>query len=120
MSVYGKIWGTTELLLKTPFIELHRLAILPDRRCSLHLHRWKWNLFLVLEGSLTIEVHKADYDLVDSTIIGPGQITTVRPGEKHRFVTGAEAVKAIEVYYPESLSEDIVRMDVGGLVEDMK
>ena len=111
----GKVWGQTEPLLQTPFIEIHRLLILPNRRCSLHAHQFKWNTFVVLEGRLTIEVHKQAYALVDRTELGPGEITTVRPGEKHRFITGRQSVKAIEVYYPEPLSEDIIRQDVGGI-----
>ena len=112
----GKVWGITEPLLQTPLIEIHRLTILPNRQCSLHLHRHKWNCFIVVSGRLIIEVHKSDYDLVDRTELGPDDITTVRPGEKHRFISGRERVRAFEVYYPEGLSEDIVRQDVGGVI----
>lgn len=114
----GKVWGQTELLLRTPLIEIHRLTIKPGAACSLHLHRYKWNAFYVASGRLTIEVHKNAYALVDRTELGPGEFTTVAPGERHRFVSGPEMVKAIEVYYPETLSEDIERFDVGGLLEN--
>lgn len=118
--IQGKVWGTTEPLLVTPLLEIHRLAIQPQRRCSLHVHKYKFNAFLVLKGTLTIEVKKNDYPLVDKTVIGPGDLTTVKPGEYHRFVTGTEPVEAIEIYYPECLSEDIVREDFGGIVEGAK
>jgi mannose-6-phosphate isomerase-like protein (cupin superfamily) len=111
----GKVWGTTELLLQTPFIEIHKLVIEPRRRCSLHHHEHKWNAFYVSAGRLTIEVHKSTYDLIDRTELGPGQFTTVRPKELHRFISGETRVEAIEIYYPEALSEDIVRKDVGGI-----
>jgi mannose-6-phosphate isomerase-like protein (cupin superfamily) len=114
--IIGKVWGTTEPLLVTPFIEIHRLNILPNRRCSMHCHKFKWNAFIVLSGELAIEVRKNAYDLVDRTDLGPGDMTTVRPNEKHRFVSGAAECVAYEIYYPEPLSEDIVRDDVGGLI----
>lgn len=111
----GKVWGTTELLLGTPLVEIHRLYIKPNAHCSLHAHEFKWNGFLVLSGRLLIEVSKKAYDLVDVTELGPGEFTTVKPGEYHRFVTKDEPVQAIEIYYPEPLSEDIIRKDIGGL-----
>lgn len=110
----GKVWGVTELLLKTPTIEVHRLTILPNSRCSMHAHRFKHNAFYVTTGKLYIEVKKNDYDLVDVTELGPGDFTTVKPNEDHRFMTKDQAVTGIEIYYQEPLSEDIVRRDVGG------
>jgi mannose-6-phosphate isomerase-like protein (cupin superfamily) len=115
MSKRGKIWGVTETLLATPFLEVHRLTIKPNARCSLHSHQFKWNGFFVQSGSLTISVQKNDYPLTDDTVLGPGDFTTVKPGEFHRFISGDEEVRAIEVYYPEPLSEDIVRKDCGSV-----
>lgn len=113
--ITGKAWGTTKPLLANPFIAIHWLEILPRKRCSLHGHEFKHNAFMVVSGTLTIEVHKKDYALVDKTVLGPGDMTTVRPGEDHRFVTGDERVLAIEIYYPQWLEgDDIVRRDVGG------
>ena len=40
----------------------------------------------------------------------------VRPGEYHYFVA-VEDVIAFEIYYPEALSEDIVRENAGGAME---
>lgn len=94
---------------------MHRLTIKPNARCSLHKHEFKWNGFLVHAGRLSIEVHKNDYDLIDVTELGPGEFMTVKPGEFHRFISGIEPVSAIEIYYPEELSEDIVRKDCGSV-----
>lgn len=110
----GKVWGTTEILLKTPFLEVHRLTILPRAKCSLHKHQFKHNSFFVAKGRLMIEVHKNDYKLVDLTELCAGDFTTVKPNELHLFMTGPEGCTAIEMYYPEPLSEDIIRQDVGG------
>lgn len=115
--VSGKVWGVTELLLQSPHVEVHRLTIKPKHRCSLHVHRTKWNAFLVLSGRLFIDVVKQDYPLTDVTELGPGDLMTVKPGEHHQFRTGAEPCKAIEFYYPDQLSEDIERKDHGGPVE---
>ncbi|MCI0554007.1 MAG: hypothetical protein L0287_23915, partial [Anaerolineae bacterium] len=112
--ITGKVWGTTEVLLRTPFIEVHRLSIVPYATCSLHYHNFKWNAFYVERGTLKIAVHKKDYPLVDVTVLGPRDFTIVKPGEKHLFFTEREACECIEIYYPESLSEDIIRSDVGG------
>ena len=112
--IAGKVWGTTESLLRTPFVSVDRLKIVPHAQCSLHCHEHKWNAFIVLSGKLSVAVHKRDYELVDVTHLGPGEMTIVRPGEYHRFQSGAEAVDALELYYPQELGEDIVRKDVGG------
>ena len=112
----GKVWGSTECVLATPLIEIHRLKIKPMHQCSLHVHRRKWNAFLVVRGRLFIDVHKNDYALTDTTELRPGEWATVRPGEHHLFRTGRQECEAVEVYYPDVLSEDIERKGHGGKV----
>lgn len=112
--VIGKIWGTTEPVIITPLFEKHKLSIKPGHQCSLHVHRRKWNSFSVISGRLFIDVIKNDYSLTDVTELGPGDTTTVRPGEHHRFRTGPEGCEAWEEYYPDALSDDIERKDHGG------
>ena len=114
--LHGKIWGTTEVLEKTPIVEVHRLNILPNMQCSMHKHLHKRNAFHVSSGKLYIDVVKNDYALTDTTTLGPGDYTVVMPNEFHRFRTGPEGAIGIEIYYPEPLSEDIIRADVGGKV----
>jgi mannose-6-phosphate isomerase-like protein (cupin superfamily) len=114
--IYGKIWGSTEPLLVTPFIEVHRIFIEAGTHCSTHKHEYKHNMFYVVEGQLEIHVTKEDYDLEDVTELYDGQYTTVRPGEYHKFVAVTD-VEALEIYYPEPLSADIIRKDVGGFAE---
>lgn len=110
----GKVWGNTELLLKTPFVELHRIFVKEDGFCSTHTHKHKWNLFYVISGELDILVHKNDYDLIDTTHLIEGEWTTIRPNEFHSFKAITD-VEGLELYYPEPLSEDIIRKTVGGL-----
>ena len=109
----GKVWGTTELILQTPFIEFHRIWVQTGGFCSLHKHEFKWNLFYVRSGKLEIHIHKNDYKLVDITELGPGEWTTVKPGEFHSF-QAPEDTLAFELYSPEPLSADIIRKTVGG------
>tara|TARA_B100001750_G_scaffold242340_1_gene255566 strand:+ start:2673 stop:3020 length:348 start_codon:yes stop_codon:yes gene_type:complete len=109
----GKVWGSTELLLQTPFVELHRIYVRKGGFCSTHMHQRKWNLFYVIFGELDVHVYKNDYDLKDTTHLHEGDWTTVKPGEFHSF-EGVIEVDALELYYPETLSEDIIRKSVGG------
>ncbi len=110
----GKIWGMTERLLCQPGVEIHRITIDPYSHCSNHQHQFKWNGFFVISGLLFIEVEK-NYELIDSTILAPGEFTMVPPGEIHRFVTKQMPCLALEIYWPQLLDQnDIVRKDVGG------
>lgn len=115
MIKQGKVWGETQLLLKTPLIEVHLINIKPNSFCSMHKHLYKWNAFFVIDGILDIIVEKNDYNLVDRTILHRNQFTTVKPGEFHQFQTGRLGCEALEIYYCEGLSEDIIRKSVGGI-----
>jgi quercetin dioxygenase-like cupin family protein len=112
----GKVWGQTRLLLKNPFCELHRLEAKKGTQCSKHLHEFKTNLFFVESGKLLIRVWKNSYDLVDETILGPGEYTEVTPNENHQFVALEDTI-AFELYYPQGITDDIVRENVGGKVD---
>lgn len=109
----GKIWGSTTELLKTPLVEFHAISISAGMQCSMHKHEHKWNGFYVTKGRLYIHVRKNNYNLIDTTVLNEGDFTMVKPGEFHRF-EAATQVEAVELYWPEMLSEDIVREDVGG------
>lgn len=113
----GKVWGATRLVLSNPFCEVHHIKIAPNSRCSLHLHHFKANGFLVFSGRLFIEAVKNSYALVDVTELGPGDFMVVAPNEKHRFVTKDEPCEAVEFYFPQANGDDIVRDDVGGKAE---
>ena len=106
----------TEVLLVTPVVEFHKIIVKAGYRCSKHKHEHKWNEFYVGKGRLDIVVFKKDYGLTDTTTLAAGDFTTVRPGEYHYFLA-AEDTLAFEVYYPELLSEDIIRENVGAAVE---
>ena len=109
---HGKVWGETKPIIITPLVEIHEIKINKGAQCSTHVHKHKWNGFYLLSGKLHIEVWKNEYDLKDITILNPSEFTTVRPGEYHRFWAEEDST-AIEIYYPEPLTEDILRKDVG-------
>ena len=115
--IYGKIWGTTEPLLVTPTVEIHRIMVHKGYKCSEHIHQYKWNAFYCTAGEMTICVRKNDYDLVDRTSLGPGDFTTVAPNEFHWFETDHTYAHALEIYYPQEIGHDIVRKSVGASTE---
>jgi mannose-6-phosphate isomerase-like protein (cupin superfamily) len=109
-----KNWGTTEALLRTPLIEVHRIAVRPFACCSWHKHERKWNAFFVADGALRIEID--ELPRLTMTPLRSHGFLAVGPGVWHRFTTGGEPAVAIELYYPDCLSEDIIRRDVGGML----
>lgn len=116
--ISGKVWGTTECLVSTPFAEFHRLLIRPRFQCSLHVHRRKVNAFYVVSGKLFVDVIKGDHQPPDTTELVAGSFMAIPPGEHHRFRTGEQPCECFELYYPEGLSEDIDRRDQGGPVPE--
>lgn len=110
--VQGKIWGSTQKIFHYGNVEAHLIRVKAGYACSLHRHVHRHNGFLVISGELAIEAHKNDYDLVDRTVLLPGQQTFCKPGEYHRFLARVDAV-AIEWYWIELSRDDIERKDHG-------
>lgn len=112
MIVAGKVWGQTAALFNKNNVEIHRIEVAKGGVCSLHRHLHKHNAFFVESGTLIIEVQKNDYALTDKTILTKGKMTSVPPGEYHRFVAVEDTV-AYEIYWTEISTNDIERKDVG-------
>lgn len=108
----GKVWGTTELLEANGAMEFHRIEMKKNGVCSKHLHKYKWNGFFVESGKMRVKVWQKDYNLIDETIIGPGQYTKVKPGLYHQFECLEDGV-AFEIYWAEFAHNDIVRESTG-------
>ena len=68
------------------------------------------------ESTHLSEKAQKDYDLVDETILGPGEFTQVKPGKIHQF-EGIEDGVAFELYWAEFNHDDIVRRTVGTKVK---
>lgn len=112
MSKSGKVWGMTELVEANGALEFHRIEMKKGGVCSKHLHEFKWNGFFCESGRLLIRVWQKDYDLVDETILEPGQYTKVKPGLYHQFECLEDGV-AFELYWAEFNHNDIKRETVG-------
>jgi len=108
----GKIWGETELILANSSCEFHRIDYKKGGVCSKHKHEWKWNGFYVVSGQMKIRVWQNDYDLIDETILNPGDFTAVKPGAYHTF-EGLEDGVAFELYWANFSHNDIVRENTG-------
>ena len=108
----GKIWGQTELIHANGVLEFHRIEYKAGYKCSEHEHEFKWNGFFVESGKMLIRVWQNDYDLVDETILLPGDFTQVKPGCIHQF-EGIESGVAFELYWAEFNHNDIKRRTVG-------
>ena len=65
-----------------------------------------------MSGQMKIKVWQKDYDLVDETILNPGDFTAVKPGLFHSF-EGLEDGVAFELYWANFSVHDIVRESVG-------
>jgi quercetin dioxygenase-like cupin family protein len=113
----GKIWGQTELIHANGVLEFHRIEFKKNVACSKHKHKFKWNGFYVESGKMMVRVWQKDYDLVDETILNPGEFTQVKPGVYHQFI-GLEDGVAFELYWAEFDHNDIKRESVGHTVND--
>ena len=108
----GKVWGTTELIEANGALEFHRIEMEEGGICSKHLHEFKWNGFYVESGKMVVRAWQNDYDLVDTTILGPGEYYKVKPGVYHQFEC-IETGVAFELYWAEFNHNDIKRETVG-------
>lgn len=113
MQVQGKIWGSTSTLFSNNNVEVHRIIGNVGGYCSVHRHNNKYNMFFVECGKLKIRTWKTDYDLIDETIIVPGQHCIIAPGQYHQFEV-LESTVAYEIYWTEIDAEDIDRKSCGG------
>jgi len=113
----GKIWGQTELIHANGVLEFHRIEYKKDVACSKHKHEFKWNGFFVESGKMMVKVWQKDYDLVDETILNPGDFMRVKPGVFHQFI-GLEDGVAFELYWAEFDHNDIKRETVGSKVNE--
>ncbi len=112
--IESKIWGDTSLIWAGNNVEMHKINIQAGGYCSKHKHEFKYNSFYVEYGELQIETWKDD-SIVDCTVVHAGESTTVSPGQYHRF-TAREQTEAIEIYWVELQSPDIIREDHGGVL----
>lgn len=116
MKKEGKIWGLNYPVFNKNNVEVHLLRIKKGGFCSKHLHKFKYNQFIVLEGKLQViawkETEKGEIE--DVTTLEKGQELTIAPNEYHRF-RAMEETLALECYWVELQGVDIYRLDQGGI-----
>lgn len=114
--VKGKAWGRTMCVFQTVNVQAHYIEVKAGGYCSKHRHpKGKTNLFHVITGKLLIRVWDEDgVKEIDSTVLGPGEITTVGPLMMHQF-EALEDTKCYEIYQVIIDADDIERMSEGGL-----
>lgn len=108
----GKIWGSTQELFNKNNVEIHRIEIQKNTRCSKHKHEHKYNIFFVESGKILVKEWKNDYNLVDETILTTGEMCSIKPGNFHEF-HGLENSIVYEIYYVELSTQDIIRENTG-------
>ena len=69
-----------------------------------------------MSGKLKIRIWQQAYDLIDETILNPGDFTAVKPGLYHSF-EGIDDGVAFELYWANFDHGDIERESVGHLKE---
>lgn len=116
MKIQGKVWGETSPLFDKNNVEVHYCEINKGGYCSKHLHKLKYNRFVVLKGKLQVTIWK-EYSkeiLLDVSTLGAGDETTVPPGDFHKFEALEDTVM-LEIYWVELDKNDIIRLDHGGI-----
>jgi mannose-6-phosphate isomerase-like protein (cupin superfamily) len=114
MPKSGKVWGTTEEIFNNGIVSINYLKIKVGGFCSEHRHIKKANLFFVVSGTLRLEIWKEDGKRKDETILGPGQMSRIEPGDYHRFWATSD-VECFEIYDLSFTDEDIERRTIGGI-----
>ncbi len=116
MKVQGKVWGKTYDLFNKNNVEVHSIVVSQGGYCSKHMHKTKYNKFIVLEGELRITVWHNDME--DVTLVGAGEECTVAPGLNHMF-EATEFTSALEIYWVELKADDIIRLNQGGMRNEL-
>jgi len=113
-NILKKVWGIRERLLETSTVVVDRLTLESNSFCSWHYHEFKYNMFIVLEGELCLELEGEErkWLIKDESYI-------VEPKIKHRFITEEVPAKIMEVMYTKPvLEDDIIRSIQGGKIID--
>ena len=112
MIKQSKIWGSTSKIFEKNDVSFHKIEIKSGGFCSKHIHKYKFNLFLIEKGSLEIEIWQQN-GIMDRTIISEGEMSEIPPSVYHRFRALTDVI-AFEIYYTVLLDDDILRDDSGG------
>lgn len=114
-----KSWGVTQAIFLGAAFEVHRIVVKQGGYCSRHYHSRKCNKFFVESGALQIEIYRDEIDLpaIFVKTLRAEESYTVVAGLVHRFVA-LENTVAYEIYWTDSIGEDIIRLSEGGNVNE--
>lgn len=108
----SKIWGVKNNIFGNDTCAVDILNLEPQKRCSWHFHKNKYNLFYCVSGVVFIEVEelgqRREIELKE------GQFFTIIPCQNHMFFTKEEPAVLTEVMFVNYDPDDIVRHNVGG------
>lgn len=107
-----KIWGERWILRKDSTHEVSYLQVRKGYRCSWHRHQSKYNLFVILKGTLKVEVEELGERR--TIVLNKGESFTTKPGQWHEFSAPFEDAYVIEEMYVEYDNSDIERKELGG------
>lgn len=119
MIIQGKIWGYTSPIFNKNNVEVHIAEVRKGGYCSKHLHKYKYNRFIVLKGKLQVSIWKnyKDEMIEDISILKDSQECTVAPNEYHKFMA-LENTTVLEIYWVQLCESDIMREDHGGMMNE--
>jgi len=106
MNKTGKVWGSTSELFTNNNVSIHRIDIAKNKKCSKHLHRYKYNMFFVESGKIIVRRWEQDYTI--DTILDSQNSITIEPNIYHQFESLEDSI-VYEIYYTKLDNNDIVR-----------
>jgi mannose-6-phosphate isomerase-like protein (cupin superfamily) len=115
-----KVWGRVMHVFHSEHVAVSYLEVDAGYRCSRHIHQYRDNMFIVVEGTVLVEQWRYDQPSPQRTILLSGHSLNVPARIPHRFRV-IDSGKLIEVYQPTQGKvslDDIVRFDVGGVDEE--
>jgi len=117
-----KVWGRVWHLFANKAAAVSHLKLKEGFRCSLHRHRFRANMFAVLDGIVVVEkyyysIYREQKAEIRPIILRPGDTLIVPSGVWHQFRVGKSG-EMTEVYWPDTGGicsiDDIQRHDQGG------
>ncbi len=105
-----KLWGHEEILVNTELYCAKHLIVEPGFQCSFHYHRIKDETFLVLDGTISLEVQKKGEDKIENYILQRDDFMRIYPGDIHRFSSLGDTAIILEVSTHDD-NEDSYRLE---------
>jgi len=105
-NAWPKIWGKNTEIYQNESTSVNVLNLVKGGTCSLHHHKFKANIFYVINGKLKVRTEMGE------EILLPGQSFQIAPLLKHQFEAMEESV-VVEIMFVKYNASDIVRENEG-------